>query len=115
MTADETPALGLLYTTWPDEESAAAAAETLLGEELIACANILGRATSIFRWEGEARRETEIIALFKTAPERANALSRRLAELHPYEEPCILALDVAREASAPGFLAWARAETMTKR
>ncbi len=42
-------AMGLLYTTWPDRESAEAAAEALLAEGLIACANILGEARSVFR------------------------------------------------------------------
>jgi len=109
----DSAALGLLYTTWPDAQSAADAAAVLLEEGLIACANILPAHQSVYRWKGEVCNEAEHAALFKTGPARVEALAARLAELHPYEEPCILALDVSRTGSAPGFLAWAEAETMT--
>ncbi|PWE16875.1 divalent-cation tolerance protein CutA [Marinicauda salina] len=103
--------MGLIYTTWPDADSAAAAAETLLDEGLIACANILSGSTSIYRWKGAVARETEIVALFKTAAARAAEARDRLAALHPYEEPCILSLAVDSHASAAGFLDWLRTET----
>jgi len=106
-------ALGLLYTTWPDEESAAGAASVLLEDGLIACANIFPAHQSVYRWDGEVRREPEHAALFKTAPERVEQVQARLAALHPYDEPCILALDVAKAGSSPGFLAWAAGQTMT--
>ncbi len=101
------PGLTLLYTTWPDPEGPAKAARQLLDERLIACANVLGASGSIYRWEGKVEEATEIIALFKTAPERAVAASARIAELHPYAEPCVIALQADADASAPGFLAWA--------
>lgn len=109
MGCDET--IRLLYTTWPDETGPRAAAATLLDEKLIACANILGASTSIFRWEGEVQTEREIVALFKTSAASAARACDRLAELHPYDEPCIVALPVDRSGSAPGFLAWVSAET----
>lgn len=104
-------AMILLYTTWPSAEPARSAAATLLDERLIACANILGASTSVYRWQGEVQEEAETVALFKTSAGRARAARDRLSALHPYEEPCIIALDVERAASAPGFLAWVDAET----
>jgi periplasmic divalent cation tolerance protein len=99
-------AMGLLYTTWPDRESADHAAETLLQEGLIACANILGEARSVYRWNGEVQRETEIIALLKTSAANAERASGRIAELHPYEEPAILNVAINRVGSSPSFLNW---------
>ncbi|MCC5995421.1 MAG: divalent-cation tolerance protein CutA [Oceanicaulis sp.] len=107
-------AMGMLYTTWPDAGSAEAAAEAVLTEGLCACVNVLGESRSMFRWEGEMRREREIIALFKTSAGRAAALSDRLARLHPYDEPCIIDLAVSAEASADGFLAWVRGEVAAR-
>lgn len=101
----------LLYTTWPDEESAQRAAGRLLEDRLIACANILGASTSIYAWQGEVKREREIVALFKTSAKTASAARDRLIELHPYDEPCIIALEVDRAPSAKGFLDWVEAET----
>lgn len=105
------PDMRVLYTTWPDADSAREAAAALLEEGLIACANILSGSTSIYRWQGEVKQEGEIVALFKTAADRAGAARDRLIALHPYEEPCVIALGVEAAASAPGFLAWVEAET----
>lgn len=104
-------AMGLLYTTWPDAESAERAAEALLRERVIACANILGEARSIYRWDGDVQRETEIIALFKTSSEKAEHTAARIMELHPYDEPAVLNLSVSSAGSSPAFLAWIMSET----
>lgn len=104
-------AMGLLYTTWPDIRSAEDAAEVLLSEHLIACANILGEARSIYRWNGALERSHETIVLFKTSAAKAEVARTRIAQLHPYDEPAILDLVVGAAASSPGFLSWINAET----
>lgn len=101
----------ILYTTWPGGEAAAQAARTLLDERLIACANILPAGRSIFRWEGRIEDGPETVALFKTSAERAGEARDRLTALHPYDEPCILALEADTQNSAAGFLAWIGSET----
>jgi periplasmic divalent cation tolerance protein len=103
--------MGLLYTTWPNQPSAEAAARTLLDERLIACANILGASTSIYRWQGEVETAQEIIVLFKTSTAKADAARARITALHPYNEPAILNLAVHAEGTAPGFLTWVERET----
>ncbi len=104
-------AMGLIYTTWPDEASAMAAAHTLLDDKLIACANILGSSTSVYRWQGAVETASEIAVLFKTSSARAAELQARLMELHPYDEPAILNLCVEKTGSSPAFLAWVDDET----
>ncbi|KPP80656.1 MAG: periplasmic divalent cation tolerance protein [Oceanicaulis sp. HLUCCA04] len=101
----------VLYTTWPDEASASAAARTLLDEKLIACVNILPAGRSIFRWDGAVTEEAETIALFKTAKARASDARTRLVALHPYDEPCVLALPADTPLSAGGFVSWVMSET----
>lgn len=101
----------MLYTTWPDREAAQKAAHTLLDEGFIACANILPAGHSVFRWDGEVREEAETIALFKTSLARAGQARDRLADLHPYDEPCILALPAETSLSAAGFVRWVAGET----
>jgi periplasmic divalent cation tolerance protein len=103
--------MAILYTTWPDEESAAAAAEALLDERLIACANVLGTARSIFRWKGETCRETETVVLFKTGARQAETVRDRLLALHPYDEPAIVQLGVEDAGTSPAFAAWVAGET----
>lgn len=101
----------LIYTTWPDRNSAETAAETLLEDRLIACANILGESRSIFRWEGKVSHDTEIITLFKTREDIAAKVRDALIKLHPYDEPCVLTMPVSTELSAVGFVNWVRQET----
>lgn len=101
----------IIYTTWPDGDAAADAARALLDERLIACANILPAGRSVFRWEGRIEDGPETVALFKTSPERAGEARDRLIALHPYDEPCVLVLDVDADKSAAGFLAWIGLET----
>lgn len=101
----------ILYTTWPDTVSAEAAASRLLEERLIACANILGESRSIYRWEGEVQSEREVVALFKTSMAASDRAKAALLTLHPYDEPCILALETLSGSNAEGFAKWVRTET----
>lgn len=79
----------LIWTPFASTEDARTAAETLLQEKLVACANILPEVVSVFQYEGEVRSAGEVGALFKTEASLLDAATRRLADLHPYETPAI--------------------------
>lgn len=102
MSEDTGPAL--VWCPFPDSESAAAAARTLLDEGLIACANILPPMRSLYVWRGESGDESEIGVLFKTNAARLAPVTRRLGELHPYDEPAVLGWHC--DTAAPGTAAW---------
>ena len=51
----------MIYSTWPDAETAEAAARRVLDEGLAACANILPGAVSLYRWEGKIMRDPETV------------------------------------------------------
>ncbi len=101
----------VLYTTWPDPETAEAAAAEAVAERLCACANIQAPMTSIYRWQGAIERAAETPVLFKTTAAQAHALCRFLTGKHPHETPCVLALTPGKDGSNPAFLAWIAAET----
>ncbi|MFO7892255.1 MAG: divalent-cation tolerance protein CutA [Longimicrobiales bacterium] len=86
----------------------AAVAESLLRrvveEGVVACGNILPGVTSIYRWKGAVEHETESLILFKTTVEGARRLVERVPELHPYDVPEVLALDV--DAGHGPYLDW---------
>ena len=96
----------ILYTTWPDSDTAEQAARTVIGEGLAACANILPPSLSIFPWEGELRRASETVMILKVARVSAPVLRDRIVELHPYDIPAVVALPVAGEASSSAFVWW---------
>jgi periplasmic divalent cation tolerance protein len=93
-----------VLTTASDHESASAIATRLVEERLIACANVLPGAMSIFRWDGAVREESETLVLCKTTQGNVDRVLERISELHPYDVPEILALPVA--AGSERYLAW---------
>lgn len=99
----------LAVSTAPDPDTAERIARVLVEERLAACVNVLPGVASLYRWEGEVRREPEVMLLLKTRRTRVEALGTRLAELHPYEVPEFVV--VTLEAGLPSYLAWVRDET----
>lgn len=98
----------IAFTSFADEESAARVARVLLEERLVACANLLPGARSLYRWEGKLADEREVVVLLKTRKQDWTALLSRLHELHPYETPELVAVRVA--AGAPKYMAWLEAQ-----
>ena len=96
----------LVYTTWPDAETAQAAAEAAIEAGLAACANILAPMRSIYGWNGRVERQTEIPMLFKTRRARTHALRDLILALHPYDTPCVIVLPLIEDGSNPEFLNW---------
>jgi periplasmic divalent cation tolerance protein len=80
----------LIWCPFADEASAARAAQQLLDERLIACANILPPMRSIYAWQGERSEAVEVGVLFKTDGAVLERAAARLAEIHPYESPAVL-------------------------
>lgn len=94
----------IILTTWPDVESARAAAGKLVEEKLAACGNLVPGIESIYRWQGKIETSREVIVVFKTTAMRYAALEARIRELHSYEVPEILALPVG--TGLPAYLRW---------
>jgi len=97
-----------VYLTFPDLETADRIAAALVEERLVACVNLVP-ATSLYRWAGRVVREVEVVGWAKTTRDRLEALVARVAELHPYEIPCVVAYPAIE--GAPTYLDWVRAET----
>lgn len=105
------PTLHMLHTTVADMASAERLAQTLVGEGLVACAQIGGPVRSTYRWRGALEQATEIPLVFKVRGDRLGACCERLESLHPYDTPEVIT--VAADHVAPGYLAWAYAEDDT--
>lgn len=95
-----------VHTTFASEGDATAVARKLVEERLAACAQVVPGVTSIFHWEGMLRHDDEVLLILKTTEEAWPALRDRLAKLHPYDTPEIIALPV--EHGSYDYLAWVR-------
>ncbi|UIP07279.1 divalent-cation tolerance protein CutA [Erythrobacter sp. SDW2] len=97
----------LIYAPFPDRESARAVAGTLLGDRLIACANLLGEVESLYEWNGEQGEGREIGVLFKTDGSLLERAVARIEALHPYDTPAVLGWKC--DAAGAETAAWLRA------
>lgn len=109
MPTSQTNQIRSLYLTFPNADSALSIAQKLVDERLVACVNVLPRATSVYRWEGNTLSEEEVVAFAKTTADRVAAVVSRVEELHPYDVPCVVALKVTEGSGA--YLDWIAAET----
>lgn len=92
-----------LYVTAPPE-TAPDLARALVDERLAACVNRVP-CRSTYRWDGEVHAdESEEVLFVKTSDARVAAAEERVAELHPYDTPCIERFEP--EAVAEPFAAW---------
>ena len=94
----------VVLTTVPDAQTAESLAEQLLDERLVACANVVPGVRSIYRWEGETKHDAEVLVLLKTTTASVPRLTERIAVLHPYDVPEVVALPVT--AGLDAYVAW---------
>ena len=99
----------IVFSTFPSEASARAAASQLLEVGVAACVSILPGMTSVYRWQGKTEESNEVLLMIKTTQEAYPRLESSLKGCHPYELPEILA--VRAETGLPGYLEWVEEET----
>ncbi len=111
--ADRDGATMLIYVTCPGRRVALRIARAAVGERLAACANLIGPMRSLFRWQGRVQAAEEVVLILKTTRTLRRRLGERVAALHPYTVPCVVALPIAG-GHAP-FLDWIAAATAPAR
>ena len=93
-----------VYMTAGSVEEARLIGETLVAERLAACVNMIEGMTSIYRWQGEIQRDTEVVMIAKTRKDKFDRLIERVGGLHSYDCPCVVALPV--DSGGVAFLDW---------
>ena len=91
-----------VYAVFVDVEEAERIARQMVDEKLAACVNILTPCTSLYRWDGAIEKADEVPALFKTSVALADRLIARIADLHSYDVPAVVAWPVDRLFAAYG-------------
>lgn len=93
-----------VHTTFAKIIDATEICRKLVDEKLAACAQMIPGVTSIYYWDGRTRRDSELLVLIKTTRQAWPALRDRLKELHPFDEPEIIAVSV--EDSSQSYADW---------
>ncbi len=91
-------------STTGDPTEAEKIANKIVDEELAACVNVFPEIKSVYRWKGSVEKDSEAFILGKTTGDCLNQLIKRIKELHSYENPEILALEV--EEGLSEYLDW---------
>ena len=97
-------AVKIVFCTFPNIEKARQIGTVLVERQLVACANLIPKIESIYCWEGKVERADEVLGVFKVSESNYAALEVTLSELHPYDVPEVIAVDV--EAGLPAYLRW---------
>jgi periplasmic divalent cation tolerance protein len=103
MTLDPSRVL-LVFTTFPDADTARELGTKLVEEQVAACVNLLAPALSVYRWNGGVETAAEVPAIVKTTAGRFPELRELLLRIHPYEVPELVAVPV--EDGAAAYLSW---------
>jgi len=85
------PAIVQVQTTFASPDDAAKVAREVVQARLAACAQILPGVHSIYIWDDQLHEENEVLLLLKTTEATWPDLRDRLAQLHPYDTPEIIA------------------------
>uniref|UniRef100_A0A7C6EGH3 Divalent-cation tolerance protein CutA n=1 Tax=candidate division WOR-3 bacterium TaxID=2052148 RepID=A0A7C6EGH3_UNCW3 len=85
----------LLYSTVGKKREAQLIARHLLKKRLIACANIFP-IDSLYWWKGRIEHSKEYGMIFKTSAKNYLRIEQELSKIHPYECPCLVAIDLKR-------------------
>ncbi len=94
----------LVLSTFPNVEAARQIGTILVQRQLAACVNLVPEVTSIYRWKDKVETGGEILALIKTTAENLDPLKAAITDLHPYDEPEVVALEIA--GGSASYLNW---------
>lgn len=93
-----------IYMTAGSPEEAGRIGRALVAERLAACINVIPGMTAIYWWNETLQEDRETVLIAKTTAPLVDRLTARVAELHSYDCPCVVALPIVG-GHAP-FLGW---------
>ena len=94
----------LVIVSAPDKNIAESLAQQLVSEQLAACVNILPAITSVYRWNNLIEKDSEVLLLIKTTTNVIDKLQKKVVELHPYDLPEFICLNI--EQGSSDYLDW---------
>ena len=103
----------IIVSTCPDITTAEQLAGHLVDTQLAACVNIIPGVRSIYVWKGERQSDNEVIVLIKAPGSAYPAIETLIRDLHPYELPEIIAIDI--NGGLPEYLTWLHDQTAGSR
>jgi periplasmic divalent cation tolerance protein len=94
----------IVLSTTGSEEEARKIAHALVDRKLAACVNIVPQIESIYRWQGKVESASEWLLVIKTRARAFERVRSTIKELHSYELPECVMLEVGDGAKE--YLDW---------
>jgi len=94
----------IIFSTVGSKTEAQTIAQSLVERQLAACVNIVGPIESVYRWKGEVESSAEFMLLIKTTAEHFESVQEAILELHSYELPECIAMNI--ETGSSEYLDW---------
>ena len=94
----------IVLSTAGSEDEARKIATHLVERRLAACVNIVPQIESVYRWQGKVESSREWLLLIKTTVERFSSIRDAIQQLHSYELPECIAINI--EDGSAAYLEW---------
>jgi periplasmic divalent cation tolerance protein len=94
----------LVLTTAGSENEARKLAHAMVERKLAACVNIVPRIQSVYLWEGRVESAEECLLIIKTTRNAEQQVRTTIKELHSYQLPECLAIEV--DGGSNEYLQW---------
>jgi len=94
----------IVLVTTPELKTARRLAKAALAARFIACANLVPKIESHYRWQGKLERSAEVLMLMKTTKAHVAALEQLIVAKHPYDTPEFVVLTLS--GGTKRYLAW---------
>lgn len=94
----------IVMVTVENPDQGSTIAHDLVEKRLAACVNIVPGLTSVFEWEGKIEVASEELLIIKTRRSLLEPLTNRIQELHSYDVPEIISLDIT--GSHEKYILW---------
>lgn len=86
----------VVFSTAGSEKEGGKIAQKLVESKLAACVNVIPKVNSFFYWGGKLCQEQEVILVIKTIQKQFKKIINEIKEIHSYEVPEIISLQVDR-------------------
>jgi periplasmic divalent cation tolerance protein len=77
------------FVTFKSTREARSVVKKLLEKKLIACANLLPKVESHYRWKNRVKKGTEVLAVIKTKKMLERKVAEQIGKTHSYEMPVV--------------------------
>lgn len=93
-----------VFVSCCSQQEAKSLVDSLLNDQIIACAQILPAMESFYRWQGQIESTTEVLLLLKSRQQHFKAIETTIKRLHSYDTPEIIAVPIVEGSTE--YLNW---------